>query len=269
MVNFEREGILKFVTPNFSAETSALVIESPEILAGLRELLPFGKIALLISESMPKIEMLCKNLKIDLLLGDYSRGGLPKQKKIFDVIIAEDCMTTAPEFYATLLELNQLLKDSGYLVTKILNARFVGILEGLKIGKFSATSEKFWAKADAVKFLGDSMFKEIRFLPGEKLENESAAKVWEEFGFDNFNDDLITKTWLVKACRCEAEVAALKELFTEEIRAELSRLIHRIEYDIDVEENILRLKKLCERENIFEDYLNDFISQVTTHKIKI
>lgn len=101
-------------------------------------------------------------------------------------------------------------------------------------------SEKVWTKARLVKLLSDATYKEIHFLPDE-----------------NF--------WLVKACKCTAEVAALKEIFTPEIRAELSRLLHRIEYDIDAEENFGRLIKLCEREGIFDDYLNDFIEQTVIH----
>ena len=66
-------------------------------------------------------------------------------------------------------------------------------------------SEKVWTKARLVKLLSDATYKEIHFLPDE-----------------NF--------WLVKACKCTAEVVALKEIFTPEVRAELSRLLHRIEY---------------------------------------
>ena len=76
---------------------------------------------------------------------------------------------------------------------------------------------------------------------------------------------MTTKTWLVKACKCTAEVAALKEIFTPEVRADLSRLLHRIEYDIDAEENFRRLMELCDREGIFDEYLADFINQVVVH----
>ena len=77
---------------------------------------------------------------------------------------------------------------------------------------------------------------------------------------------MLTKIWLVKARKCTAEVAALKEIYTEEIRAELSRILHRIEYQIEVEENFARLKNLCEKENIFFDYLSDFADQVVIHE---
>ena len=102
-------------------------------------------------------------------------------------------------------------------------------------------------------------------MPGERVEEKNIS-AWENFGFDNFSEDLLTKIWLVKARKCTAEVAALKEIYTEETRAELSRILHRIEYGIEVRENFERLKNLCSRENIFHDYLSDFTDQVVIHK---
>lgn len=101
-------------------------------------------------------------------------------------------------------------------------------------------SEEIWTKARLVKLLSDSTYKEIHFLPDE-----------------NF--------WLVKACKSTAEVAALKEIFTPEVRAELSRLLHRVEYDIDAEENFQRVMEICDREGIFDEYLRDFINQTVVH----
>ena len=101
--------------------------------------------------------------------------------------------------------------------------------------------EKIWSKSRLVKLLSDATYKEIHFLPDE-----------------NF--------WLVKACKCTAEVAALKDVFTPEIRADLSRILHRIEYDIDAEENFSRLMELCKREGIFDEYLSDFMNQVVIHE---
>ena len=103
--------------------------------------------------------------------------------------------------------------------------------------------EKNWTKSRIVKLLSDATYKEIHFLPGDCLES-----------------------WLVKACKCTAEVAALKDIFTPEARADLSRLLHRIEYDIDAEDNVRRLMELCNREGIFDEYLSDFINQVVVHE---
>ena len=262
----ERPGLLKFVPPNFSADAAVLVIESEKFLSDLRILMPNADIAFLTSERDEKISELCKNLKIDLLFGNYERGGLPEDPKIFDIILAEDCLTYPPESYRTILEINHLLKDSGFMLTQFFNVRFIGVLENLKQGKFPTRDRKFWAKWDVVKVLDDAIYKEINFMPGEQIEKNSAVESWENFGFDNFSEDLLTKTWLVKARKCEAEVAALKEIYTEKVRARISRLLHRIEYDLNVEENFQKLANLCKTEMIFEDYLSDFVRQVVFHE---
>ncbi len=237
------EEILKFVPPNYSSDTAVLLIESEKYLAGVRKLMPNAQFVILNS------------------------WDLPTEPKIFDVIIAADCLTYGENFYRRLAELNHLLKDSGFVLTQFLNVRFIGVLESLRRGEFSAQEKRFWAKWDAVKILNDANYKEINFLPDERLK--IAVEEWENFGFDNFNDDLATKIWLVKACKCTAEVVALKEMYTPEIRAELSRLLHRVEYDIDAEKNLAALLKLCRREKIFNEYLADFIEQTVIHKEKI
>lgn len=261
----ERRGLLKFISPNISNTVTALVIESADYLEELRGLMPNARIAFLTTEREQKISALCDRLKVDLLRGDYTRNGLPVEPKIFDVILAEDCLTYAPDFYVTLLELNHLLTDAGFLLTQFLNVRFVKILEGLRRGEFPAKEKRLWAKWDVVKLLDDAIYKEINFMPGEQLKNFSVED-WERFGFDNFSDDLITKVWLVQARKCEAEVAALKEVYTEEVRAKLARLLHRIEYDLDAEKNFQELMNFCRAEQIFDDYLADFIKQVVVHK---
>ena len=264
--DMERRGLLKFIPPNFSDEVTALVIESEKYLEDLRKLMPKARIAFLTTDRDKKISDLCKSLKVDLFHGDYARGGLPTEPKIFDVVLAEDCLTYPPESYRTILEINHLLKDSGFMLTQFWNVRFVKVLQKLRQGKFPAREKKLWAKWDVVKVLDDAIYKEIIFLPDEQIEKISEVEDWEKFGFDNFSDDLLTKIWLVKARKCEAEVAALKEIYTEEVRARISRLLHRIEYDLDVEENLKKLIELCKREQIFDDYLADFIKQVVVHE---
>lgn len=217
-----RRGLLQFVSPNF-LDVPVLVIESPEILSSLREILPAAKIALMTAEPSPELKKICVECVVDLLVGDYARGELPSAPKIFEVIIAPNVLSADEDCYPILLTLNHLLKDSGALLTEF--------------------SGELWTKAEVVKILDDAIYKEIHFAP----------------------DDSSEKIWLVKACKCTAEVAALKDLFTHETRAELSRLLHRIEYDIDAEENFQRLMKLCNREGIFDEYLTDFIEQVVVH----
>ena len=254
--DFERRGLLEFVPPNF-LPIAVLVIEEEKFLPGLREILPAAKIALLKKDPTDDIKKICDESRADLI------DRLPTAPKIFELIIARDVLSVGEDFYAMLLAFNHLLTYSGFLLTQFYNVRFGGILERLRRGKFFNNEQRLWAKADVVKLLDDAIYKEIHFLPGER-ENFSAQE-WENFGFENYNEDLSTKIWLVKACKCTAEVAALKEIFSPEVRAQLSRILHRIEYDIDAEENFRRLEDLCAREGIFDDYLEDFIEQVVVH----
>ena len=252
----KRCNILDFVPLNFLPIT-VLLIESAELLEDLRKILPAARIAFMTKEPSQKIKKLCNEFRADLI------NELPTAPKIFEIIIAEDILTTGENFYAKLMVFNHLLKDSGFLLTQFYNVRSAGILERLRRGRFFNNERRLWAKFDVVKLLDDAIYKEIHFLPGER-ENFSAEE-WVDFGFDNFNDDLTTKIWLVKACKCTAEVAALKEIFTPEVRADLSRILHRIEYDLDTEKNFLRLMEICQREGIFDEYLRDFINQVVVH----
>ncbi len=145
-------------------------------------------------------------------------------------------LPTAPKIFELIIA-QEILSAGDTLYPTLLALNHLLTDSGALLTRFT---ESTWTKARVVKLLDDAIYKEIRFLPDE-----------------NF--------WLIKARKCTAEVAALKELFTDEIRAELSRLLHRIEYDIDAEENFLRLMELCEREGIFDEYLTDFINQVVVH----
>lgn len=252
----ERRGLLKFVSPNFS-RVPVLVIEALELLADLRKILPNARIFFMTTERTPKVDRICNDCRADMI------DELPSAPKIFELIIAPEVLTVGENFYITLLTLNHLLKDSGCLLTQFYNVRSIIVLENLRQGRFINNERYLWAKADVVRLLDDAIYKEIHFLPDAR-ENLSADD-WECFGFDNFSDDLTTRIWLVKACKCTAEVAALKDLFTHETRAELSRILHRIEYDIDAEKNFCRLMELCDREKIFDEYLRDFINQVVVH----
>ena len=256
----ERRGLLKLTAPS-PAPLKVLVVESLSYLIELRALLPSASMTVLTSDRYAPIEF--DELDCDWIIGDFNQLKLPFDAKHFDLIVAEDFFTTAHEPYDTLRDFGRLINDVGTLVTQYENIRYVGVLEQLRIGFYPERRRRLYAKPEVVRLLNDALFKEINFTPDEI----STAPIddWLNFNFDNFSDDLRVKTWLVKAGRSKAEVAALKQCFTPTIRAELSRLIHRIEYDIDREENFERLFELCSREMIFDDYLRDFILSTVAH----
>ena len=75
--------------------------------------------------------------------------------------------------------------------------------------------------------------------------------------------------YLFRAACSTASVANLKGLYSPEVRRDLARILHRIEYDVRREENIARLRELCAREGIFPEYLHDFINEACCHREKV
>ena len=252
----ERCGLLKLIAPS-PAPLKILVVESLPYLIELREMLPSASMTVLTSDRYAPIEF--DALDCEWIAGDFNQLKLPFDDKFFDLIVAEDFFTLAHE-----PDFGRLINDVGNLITQYENIRYVGVLEQLRIGFYPERRRRLYAKPEVVRMLNDALFKEIAFTPNEISTVE--PRDWINFGFDNFSDDLKVKTWLVKAGRSKAEVAALKQCFTPAIRAELSKLIHRIEYDIDREENFERLFELCNREMIFDDYLTDFIRSTVAHR---
>mgnify|MGYP002624887129 CR=1 FL=1 len=260
MDEIERRGLLKLLVPT-PAPLKILLVESLSYVVELRSMMPNSDISVLTSDRYTQIEF--GDLDFEWFVDDFNCAKLPFDDKTFDLIIAEDFFTFAHEPYDTLRDFGRLINELGSLITQYQNIRYADVLEQLRAGFFPERRRRLYAKPEVVRLLNDALFKDIRFVP------ESIADVdideWLGFGFDNFSDDLRVKTWLIKAGRSKAEVAALKQLFTAEVRAELARLIHRIEYDIDRKENFERLFELCEREMIFDDYLADFIHSTTAH----
>lgn len=260
----ERRGLLKLVTPT-PMPLRVLIVESLSSVEEFRALMPSASIACLTSDRYAPSEF--DALSIDWIIDDFNRAKLPIEEGSLDLIAAEDLFTLAHEPYDTLREFGRLLTDVGTLLTRYENIRWLGVLEQLRLGFYPERRRRLYAKPEVVRLLNDALFKEIAFTP-DSIENVD-VEAWEKFGFENFSDDLRVKTWLVRAARSTAEVAALKSMFTVEIRAELSRLIHRIEYDIDREENFERLFELCAREMIFDDYLADFIRSTVAHRERL
>lgn len=205
---------------------------------GLLQFVPqfFLQIPILVIETaeiLPDVRKILPNAQIAFLSEKISS----EQKKICDDVRA-DIFTGDWTIFSAETKIFELIIAPEILsAEKISYAQLLTLNRLLKdsgalITKFSTLREKF----DVVKRLDDALFKEIIFS-GE----------------------------FIRANRCSAEVAALKSLFTPEIRAELSRILHRIEYDIDAEENLRRLAEICRREGIFAEYLTDFIEQVVVH----
>jgi hypothetical protein len=123
-----------------------------------------------------------------------------------------------------------------------------------------------YAKIEFERLLYASFYKEVRFSPLKKKSPPEMLERLIKCGFDNFNDDLQTEFWLVRASRSMPELALIKSMFTPEIRANFARIIHRIEYDIDIEDSVNKFWSFIDSEGIFYDYAAAFIRSVVMHR---
>lgn len=245
-----------------------LAVDSSRLLPRLRALCPYAKItAITRLEEVPELPAL-QELELEWHVIDQRREPLPFEEESFDYVLAEEALTTCYEPYLELMALGKLIKGTGELFTQFYNVRYRAVLEALKLGEFSYRAEHLWAKAEVVRLMDDTLFKEVSFLPGEQ-DGESFEGEWETLGFDNFSRDLATSLWLVKAGRSTAAVANLKSFYGSEVRKNLARLLHRLEYGVEVETSISALTALCREQQIFPAYLEDFIQEACAHPKKV
>lgn len=243
-----------------------LLVESPQYIRWICDHQPNARLTAVTREEELPGRKEFENLPVSWHILDYRREKLPFAEASFDYAVAEPLLTEAWLPYETLLDLSRKLTDTGILYAAYDNIRYHGVLEQLQEGKFPVRETHLYAKAEIVRLLDDALFKEIQFLPGRQDDDLSAGEAWERQGFDNFSRDLSTSQWLLAAARSTARVANLKSLYDGETRKKLSRLLHRIEYDIDRQENLAALQKLCGEKMIFDEYLEDFMQETCVHR---
>lgn len=243
-----------------------LVIDGSEQLVHLQALYPNAEIHAVTPYAEVAEHEAAAALDVRWHVMDWQREPLPFPEEMFDRIVAEFVLEFAYEPYDVLAALNRRLKETGTLYTAYPNVRYNRVLELLRAGEFPVRGERrLYAKPEIVRLLNDALYKEIYFTPGDRDDDPGAGAAWAREGFANFNDDLSTRTWLVRADRSTAAAANLKTFFSAETRRELARLLHRIEYGVAPAESIAALRELCVREGIFSDYLADFIGEVCVH----
>ena len=266
----ERHDLLDFMAEG-PLPLRILTLESSFYLPRLRQRFPNGELYAMTSYGEVPDFPENKGLDIHWRIGDYREEGLSfYEKDFFDVILGESCLEYLWNSYDTLMDISRRLKDTGHFLGSFQNVRYWRILEDLRQGRFPVRERHLYAKDEVVKMLNDAIFKEIVFSPFLRFPQEQEeAEVFSRMGFDDFNGDLITKSWMFKASRSTAAVAALKELYTKEMRGELARLLHRIEYEVEQEKNLAALWELCAREMVFPEYLRDFVHEISVHEARV
>ena len=260
-----------------------LLIESSEYIPHLLARCPAARITSVESDADIAALPRFAGFDVDWVTADFRTEDLPVGRGAFDFVLTAAVLTESCRPYETLLGLATVLTDTGTLLASFRNLRYSGVLEALRQGEFplapTTMNRHYYTKAQLVRLLYHTMFREIIFAPGEQDglgtgqagdEPLSASEQqWLERGFDDFAHDLATSVWLVEARRSTSAVANLKSLYTPEVRRQLARLLHRIEYDVSEGEAVQQLIALCQREGIFPEYLDDFIGEACHHADRV
>ena len=237
-----------------------LVVESADYLAELREKFPTAEIFFVTTNE----DFYSDDVKTFVL--DYREERLPFDEEFFDAIIGDLTLEVVTNPQDIAAGFSTFIKQTGCWLTSFRNIRHWKVLEKLMRGVFGGIVSRLYTRTEFERLLYASFYKEVLLLPQKKNAPPELLERLIDCGFDNFDDDLQTEFWLVRASRSMPELALLKSMFTPDVRADLSRLLHRIEYDIALEDSVQKFWRLFDAEGIFADYAAQFIRSVVVHR---
>ena len=239
-----------------------LLLENVEYIPSLRSLMGNAELFVVAAdEALPHDEQY-RTMDIHWITVNYLAEKLPLPEESFDIIMGEELFLEAwnPQDIAS--GLGSYLKGTGFLLTTFTNARYWRNIRDMMNGHFYHVCTHVFTRNEMMSLLGASFFKDTYFLPVEGARQDGAfIQQLEAMGFDNSFNDLSVKTWMVQATKSIAEVMALKQLYTREIRRELVNRLRRTEYGINVAENVKQLWRLFEEAMMFPEYVADFVRQ--------
>ena len=237
-----------------------LVVESAAYLTELRQKFPTAEIFFVTTNE----DFYSDDVKITLL--DYREERLPFPEEFFDAIIGDLTLETVTNPQDIAAGFSTYIKQTGCWLTSFRNIRHWKVLERLMRGVFGGVFARLYTRTEFERLLYASFYKEVQLLPLKKNAPPELLERLIDCGFDNFDDDLQTEFWLVRASRSMPELALLKSIFTPEVRADLSRILHRIEYDIATKDSVKKFWHLFDTQGLFTDYAAAFIRSVVVHR---
>lgn len=244
-----------------------LVVESFEYISELIERFPMSEIFFITPDEEIFEKVAEKNFsQVKIILMDYREKILPFDEEFFDLIIGDLTLEVVINPQDIAVGFSKFLKQTGIWLTSFRNIRHWKFLEKLMRGHFGGIVSRFYTKLEFERMLYASFYKHLRFSPLRKKAQPEFLKKLLDCGFENIGGDLEVEFWLVRAARSMPELALLKSMFTSEIRKNFSRIIHRIEYDINTEENVKNFWELFDKEKIFSDYAAAFIRSIVMHR---
>ena len=227
--------------------STVLVIESDYYIKELTGIFPGVKIYFA-SSDVYKLEDAIREYsdKIKYVPIAYNEERLPFKSRSVDIIMGDELFAENfnPQDIAS--GLGSFLKPTGYLLTSFSNLLFKPWVDKLlNDGRAEFIVRRGFTDDDFERLMVASFFKEIFFEP--LFDSDKSLK---EPPF-----------YMARAYTSVVAVRNLKSMYSDSVRKELSKLLHRIEYGVNTAESVENLKRLMEKENIFEDYVSDFIDE--------
>ena len=257
--------LLRFFEPG-ETPGSVLVIESIQYLPSLRSRFPGAALFAVVSDRDMTRTPEMAGLGIKWTVLDYREEVLPFPRHTFDVVLSERMLENVANPQDIASGIGTFIKDTGYLLTSFENIRYWRVLRELMDGHYYAIVRRRYAKPEFERLLYASFYKDIFFAPvrgggtGDEIDPFVAA------GFENRLNDLDTEVWLAKALRSSSDVALLKAAYAPGARKRLAILLRRIEYEIDLPENVGALWELIDKDGFLADYIGRFAASVVVHQ---
>ena len=242
-----------------------LVVESADYIPELLERFPAGEIFFITPDDEIAEKFLSES-RVKIFIMDYRDEILPFEEEFFDLIIGDLTLEVVINPQDIAVGFSRYLKQTGIWLTSFRNIRHWKFLEKLMHGHFGGIVSRFYTRLEFERLLYASFYKHVRVSPLRKKAPPELLQKLLDCGFENIGGDLEVEFWLVRAARSMPELALLKSMFTFEIREKLSRLLHRIEYDVDTENSVKSFWQLCDTEKIFTDYAAAFIRSAVVHR---
>ena len=242
-----------------------LVVESSAYIEILRERFPYAEIFFVTADEddAEKFSTLAKTFLLD-----YSEERLPFDAEFFDAIIGDLTLEVVINPQDIAAGFSTYIKQTGVWLTSFRNLRHWKVLEKIMRGHYDGIVARLYTRKDFERLLYASFYKHVRFFPLIKKAPSEILDRLLNCGFENFGNDLETEFWLVRAARSMPELAMLKSMYTPNLRADFSRILHRIEYDIETESSVKKFWELYDAAGMFPEYAMNFIEEVVIHREK-
>ena len=256
--------LLQFLQPG-EVPLRILVVESLSYLPELRRMFPVAELSAVADEADRLESPLYEGLDVRFQCVDYRSEPLPYPAEYFDYIISDLTLEQAANPQDIAAGFSTFLKQTGAFLTSFRNIRHWSVLADLMDGHYYNVVSRLYAKTEFERLLYASFYKNVRVRPQRRPATDDIVERLEAAGFDNIHEDLETEFWLVRADRSMPELSLLKSMYTPGQRKELSLLLHRIEYGVDLPVQAQAFWRFYEEAGLFPDYTSAFIQSTVFH----